>query len=44
MEALKPQLLAVWEKSPASKDPRFISAFEIKTLCALANISGDCYS
>ena len=36
METLKPQLLAVWEKSPASKDPRFISAFEIKTLCALA--------
>lgn len=44
MEALKSQLLAVWEKSLAGKDPRFISAFEIKTPCALANISGECYS
>lgn len=42
MEALKSQLLAIWEKSLAGKDPCFISAFEIKTPCALANISGEC--
>lgn len=28
------QPLATWEIGPASKDPHFISAFEIKTLCA----------
>ena len=40
VEVPKPRPLAAWENGPASKDPRFISAFEIKTLCALANVSG----
>lgn len=42
--ALKSQPLAAWENGPASEDPYFISAFEIKTLGALVNISGVCSS
>lgn len=38
------QPLATWENGPASKDPHFISAFEIKTLYASVNASGICYS
>lgn len=38
------QPLATWENGPASEDPHFISAFEIKTLCASVNTSGICYS
>lgn len=32
--------LAAWESSLTSKDPHFISAFEIKTLRAFANVGG----
>lgn len=38
------QPLATWENGPVSKDPRFISAFEIKILCASVNAGGICYS
>lgn len=38
------QPLAAWENGLASKHPRFISAFEIKTLCASAIAGGNCLS